>query len=70
MIVVKRGRSWVVLDREGGVVSRHRTKAAAVDASGGTYRVYRRPYRERVIVEEEVVRRKRKRNPWTVESEE
>lgn len=71
MIVVKRGRSWTVVDRYGDVVSRHRTRSAAVAASGGSYYVRRRryaPIRERVVVVEERRRRYRpRRNPWAEE---
>jgi len=73
MIVVKRGRSWAVVDRYGEVVSRHRTRDAAVDASGETYRIRRRRryyapvVRERVVVVEERRRRKPRKNPWAQE---
>jgi hypothetical protein len=73
MIVVKRGKKWAVVDRYGNTVSRHRTRSAAVNASGeGTYYVRRRRryyapvVRERVVVVERR-RRKRRKNPWAQE---
>ena len=71
MVVVKGpGTSWLVIDRDGEIVSRHRSRDLA-EESAGYYRVGRPRRREiDIYVSRPRYKRRRKRNPWAVESRE